>query len=50
MTHPLRTILTPEEFAALSRQVQLGEVSWPQCYEWGEDIHQMAEEMKEAVE
>jgi hypothetical protein len=31
--HPLRAMLTPDEFAALSRQVQYCQVSWPVCLE-----------------
>ena len=39
MTYPIQRITTPAEFRAISRRVQYGEISWPQCAEFGEPLH-----------
>ena len=38
MTHPIAAITTRSELAELSRRVQYGEISWPQCYDRGKPI------------
>ena len=38
MTHPILSLVSRREFEQLVRQVQLCEISWPQCYEYGHSI------------
>ena len=38
MIHPIAAITTRRELAELSRRVQYGEISWPQCYDRGKPI------------
>ena len=36
--HPILAIVSRREFDRISRQVQYGEISWPQCYDVGKPI------------
>ena len=38
MTHPILSLVSRREFEHLARQVQLCEISWPQCYQYGKPI------------
>ena len=38
MNHPILAVVSRREFERLSRQVQLCEISWPQCYDKGKPI------------
>jgi hypothetical protein len=38
MTHPILSLVSRREFERLSRQAQLCEISWPQCYDKGKPI------------
>lgn len=38
MTHPILSLVSRREFEQLSRQVQYGEIAWPQCYDKGQPI------------
>ena len=38
MTHPILSLVSRREFEHLARQVQLCEISWPQCYQYGHPI------------
>ena len=38
MTHPILSLVSRREFLHLVRQVQLCEISWPQCYQYGHPI------------
>ena len=38
MNHPILAVVSRREFERLSRQVQLCEISWPQCYDVGPPI------------
>lgn len=38
MTHPILSLVSRREFEHLARQVQLCEISWPQCYDKGKPI------------
>lgn len=38
MTHPILSLVSRREFLHLVRQVQLCEIAWPQCYEYGHPI------------
>jgi hypothetical protein len=37
-THPILAVVSRREFEQLSRQVQYGEIAWPQCYDKGKPI------------
>jgi hypothetical protein len=37
-THPILAIVSRREFERLARQVQYGEIAWPQCYDKGKPI------------
>ena len=38
MNHPVLAVVSRREFERLSRQVQYGEIAWPQCYDVGKPI------------
>ena len=38
MNHPVLAVVSRREFEQLSRQVQYGEIAWPQCYDVGPPI------------
>ena len=38
MNHPILAVVSRREFERLSRQVQYGEIAWPQCYDVGKPI------------
>ena len=38
MNHPILAVVSRREFEQLSRQVQYGEIAWPQCYDKGKPI------------
>lgn len=38
MNHPILAVVSRREFEHLVRQVQLCEISWPQCYQYGHPI------------
>ena len=38
MNHPILALVSRREFEQLSRQVQYGEIAWPQCYQYGKPI------------
>jgi hypothetical protein len=38
MNHPILAVVSRREFEQLSRQVQYGEIAWPQCYDVGKPI------------
>ncbi len=38
MSHPILSVVSKREFQELSRRVQYGEISWPQCFERGAPI------------
>ena len=38
MNHPVLAVVSRREFEQLSRQVQYGEIAWPQCYDIGPPI------------
>ena len=38
MNHPILAVVSRREFEHLARQVQLCEISWPQCYDVGKPI------------